>query len=65
METVVRSVENSAELNLLTTWGQDRGRVGRAGLLSAAVHVAAIVALILMPRSLISRRGGLKLRLRR
>jgi TonB family protein len=54
METVVQSVENSAELHLLTTWEQDGRRVGRAGVLSVAAHVAAIIALILMPRSLIS-----------
>ena len=53
METVVRSsVENPAELHLLTSWGQDRGRVREARLLSVAAHVAAIIALFLMPRSL-------------
>jgi TonB family protein len=53
METLVRSsVENPAELHLLTSWEQDRGRVRHAGLLSAAAHVAAIIGLILMPRSL-------------
>jgi TonB family protein len=53
METLVRSsVEDPAELHLLTTWGQDRGRVREARLLSIAAHVAAIVALFLMPRSL-------------
>jgi len=53
METLVRSsVEDPAELHLLTSWEQDRGRVRRAGLLSFAAHAAAIVALILMPRSL-------------
>jgi TonB family protein len=52
METLVRSsVENPAELHLLTSWEQDRGRVREAGLLSVAAHVAAIVALLLMPRS--------------
>jgi TonB family protein len=54
METVAQSVENSAELRLLTTWEQDGRRVGRAGMLSVAAHLAAIIALILMPRSLIS-----------
>jgi hypothetical protein len=53
METLVRSsVEDPAELHLLTSWEQDRGRVREARLLSVAAHVAAIVALILMPRSL-------------
>jgi outer membrane biosynthesis protein TonB len=53
METLVRSsVEDPAELHLLTSWGQDRGRVREARLLSIAAHVAAIVALCLMPRSL-------------
>jgi TonB family protein len=52
METLVRSsVEDPAELHLLTSWEQDRGRVREAGLLSVAAHVAAIVALLLMPRS--------------
>src|ERR1039457_6012544 len=54
METVAGSpVEDPAELHLLTSWEQDRGRVRQAGLLSAAAHVAAIVALILAPRSLV------------
>jgi len=53
MEAIVRSsVEDPAELHLLTSWEQDRGRVGWARLLSIAAHVAAIVALALMPRSL-------------
>jgi TonB family protein len=53
METLVRSsVEDPAELHLLTSWGQDRGRVREARLLSVAAHVAAILALFLMPRSL-------------
>jgi len=53
METLARpSVEDPSELHLLTHWGQDRGRVREAGVLSVAAHVAAIVALILMPRSL-------------
>jgi TonB family protein len=52
METLVHSsVEDPAELHLLTTWEQDPGRVRYARLLSAAAHVAAIVALLLMPRS--------------
>jgi TonB family protein len=55
METVVTSsAGNSAELRLLTSWEQDRGRVREAGVLSLAAHVAAIVALVLMPRGLIS-----------
>jgi TonB family protein len=54
METVAGSpVEDPAELHLLTSWEQDRGRVRQAGLLSAAAHVAAIVVLILAPRSLV------------
>src|ERR1017187_3526601 len=54
METLVRSsVEDPAELHLLTSWEQDRGRVRKARLLSVAAHVAAIVALALMPHSLI------------
>jgi len=53
METLVRSsVEDPAELHLLTIWEQDPGRVRKARLLSVAAHVAAIVALALMPRSL-------------
>jgi TonB family protein len=53
METLVRSsVENPAELHLLTSWEQDRGRVRVARILSVAAHVAAIIALLLMPRSL-------------
>src|SRR5579863_8103873 len=53
METLARpSVEDPSELHLLTHWGQDRGRVREAGMLSVAAHVAAILALILMPRSL-------------
>jgi TonB family protein len=54
METLVRSVEDPAELHLLTSWEQDRRRVREAGLLSVAAHVAAIVALLLMPRSLMT-----------
>lgn len=53
METLVRSsVEDPSELHLLTSWGQDRGRVREARLLSVAAHVAAVVALFLMPHSL-------------
>jgi TonB family protein len=53
MDTLARSsVENPAELHLLTSWEQDRGRVRKARLLSIAAHVAAIVGLVLMPRSL-------------
>src|SRR5271157_3940364 len=52
METLARpSVEDPAELHLLTSWEQDRGRVRKARFLSVAAHVAAIVALLLMPRS--------------
>lgn len=55
METLVHSpVEDPPELNLLTDWEQDRGRVRRAGTLSVLAHVAAVVALILMPRSVIA-----------
>ncbi|MGA2136500.1 MAG: energy transducer TonB [Bryobacteraceae bacterium] len=51
METVVSSsADNSAELRLLTSWGQDRGRVREAGVLSLLAHLAAIVALLLIPR---------------
>lgn len=53
METVTQpTVENPAELRLLTTWEQDRGRIGEAGVLSVIAHLAAIVALILIPHSL-------------
>ncbi len=53
MEALVHSsVEDPAELHLLTDWGQDRARVGRAGVLSIAAHVAAVLALILIPHSL-------------
>ncbi len=38
-------------MNLLTTWEQDRGRVREAGVLSIAAHMAAIIGLLLMPRS--------------
>ncbi|HTQ56973.1 MAG TPA: TonB family protein [Bryobacteraceae bacterium] len=55
METVVgSSAENTAELNLLTSWEQDRGRVREAGMLSVLAHVAAITALLLVPRSFLS-----------
>jgi len=55
METsVASSAENAAELHLLTSWEQDRGRVREARLLSVLAHVAAIVGLLLMPRSLVS-----------
>jgi len=55
METVVHSsVENATELHLLTNWEQDRSRVREAGVLSVVVHVLAITALILMPRSLMT-----------
>jgi TonB family protein len=55
METLVRSsVEDPGELHLLTSWGQDRGRVRQARLLSVAAHAAAVVALFLMPRSLMT-----------
>src|ERR1017187_9108956 len=54
METLVRSsVQDPAELHLLTSWEQDRGRVREAGLLSVLAHAAAIVALILIPHSLV------------
>jgi len=54
-QLVQPSVENEPELHLLLTdWGQDRSRSREARLLSVAVHVLAIVALILMPRSLVS-----------
>src|SRR5580700_2213258 len=53
METLVHSsADVPAELHLLTSWEPDRGRVRQARLLSVAAHVAAIVALLLMPRSL-------------
>jgi TonB family protein len=53
METLVHSsADVPAELHLLTSWEPDRGRVRQARLLSVAAHVAAIVALFLMPRSL-------------
>jgi len=48
-------VENEPELNLLLTdWGQDRSRTREARLLSVAVHVLAVTALVVMPRSLVS-----------
>ncbi|MFB3829138.1 MAG: TonB family protein [Bryobacteraceae bacterium] len=52
METVASPPER-AELRLLTEWGgaDDRARWRKAGMLSIAVHVAGIVALMLMPRS--------------
>ncbi|MGO4884660.1 MAG: energy transducer TonB [Bryobacteraceae bacterium] len=54
METLARpSVEDPAELHLLTSWQQDTGRVRKAGFLSVLAHVAGIVALLLMPHSLI------------
>ena len=54
METLERSsVESTAELNLLTSWEQDRGRTREAGLLSIATHAAIIAGLLLMPRSLL------------
>ena len=56
METLVQApVENEPELNLLLTdWGQDRARTRRARFLSMVLHVLAVAALILMPRSLMS-----------
>ncbi|HTT60652.1 MAG TPA: energy transducer TonB [Bryobacteraceae bacterium] len=54
METLVRSSVDETELQLLTSWEQDRGRVREAGLFSVAGHIAAIVALLLMPRSLMT-----------
>ena len=52
METLAHSsVSDPAELHLLTSWEPDSGRVRQARLLSIAAHVAAIVALCLMPRS--------------
>lgn len=55
MEALVgSSVEDPAELHLLTSWEQDRGRVREAGTLSVLAHVAAIVALLLMPRGVVS-----------
>jgi TonB family protein len=53
METLVRpSVEDPAELHLLTSWEQDGGRVRKARLISIAAHAAVIIALALMPRSI-------------
>ncbi|HXM45460.1 MAG TPA: energy transducer TonB [Bryobacteraceae bacterium] len=53
METLGRSSrEDPAELHLLTSWEQDPGRVRNARLISVAAHVAAVIALILVPRSL-------------
>jgi TonB family protein len=55
METLAPTpVENGAELHLLTDWERDRSRVGEAGVFTVVVHVAAIVALILVPRALVS-----------
>ena len=45
-------IEDPVELHLLTRWEQDPARVRKARLLSLAAHVAGIVALALMPRSL-------------
>jgi len=54
METLVGpSVEDQAELHLLTTWQQDAGRVRQARVLSILFHVAAIGALMLVPHSLL------------
>jgi TonB family protein len=56
MEALVRSpAARTAELHLLTEWGEDRSRVRSAGVLSVAAHVVVIIALILAPRSLITR----------
>jgi len=55
METVVSSsVDNSAELRLLTSWERDRGRSREAGVLSVLAHGAAIIGLLLIPRSVMS-----------
>lgn len=55
MDTLAPSpVDSSAQLHLLTDWERDRARVSEAGVLSAAAHVLGIVALILVPRSLVS-----------
>lgn len=54
-QLVQSSVEDEPELHLLLAgWGQDRARSSEARLLSIALHILAIVALILMPRSLVS-----------
>ncbi len=52
METVASPPE-PVELRLLTEWGgkDDRARWRRAGMVSIAVHVAGVAALMLMPRS--------------
>ncbi len=54
MEALVRSpAQNTEELQLLMDWGEDRSRVRSARVTSIAVHVVAIVALVLAPRSLV------------
>jgi TonB family protein len=52
METVAHSPVDD-ELHLLTEWGSpaDRARTSKAGILSIALHVAAILTLVLLPDS--------------
>jgi TonB family protein len=53
METVAEpTVETSPDLHFLTDWERDRGRSRNAGVVSVALHLAAIVGLVLIPRSL-------------
>jgi len=55
METVVQPpVEATPELHFLTAWESDHARERRAGVLSMAAHLAAIVFLILIPRSIMA-----------
>jgi TonB family protein len=56
MGTVVRPpVPQDTDLHLLTEWGgaEDRSRLREARLVSVAVHIAAVVVLALMPKSMI------------
>jgi TonB family protein len=53
METLTHAPAEEPELHLLPDLGslQDRSRLSEAGGLSAAIHVAAIVAIFLLPKS--------------
>jgi len=55
MEALVRSAAaGTAELQLLTDWGEDRSRVRSARILSVGLHLVVITVLVLTPRSLVT-----------
>jgi TonB family protein len=55
MEALVRSQQESpVELNFLTDWERDHARERKAGTLSLTFHIAGVVALLLIPRSVVT-----------